>query len=74
MSPILNQAITIVLATSRLPPLQDIPPITITDLLYIIGLLHIIMTNLPEVVGYGHGKIFTPILSLLDVLSLLPFL
>jgi hypothetical protein len=34
---------------------------------------HINMTNLPQVINYEHGKIFTPTLSQLDILSLLPF-
>jgi hypothetical protein len=36
-SSILNQAVAIGLATSRLPPLQDTPPITIADLLQVVG-------------------------------------
>jgi hypothetical protein len=31
------------------------------------------MANLPQVIGYGHGEIFTTTLSELDVLLLLPF-
>jgi hypothetical protein len=36
-SSILNQAIAISLVTSRLPPLQGTPPITITDLLQVVN-------------------------------------
>jgi hypothetical protein len=36
MSSILSQAIVVGLATSRLPPLQDTPPITTVDLLQVV--------------------------------------
>jgi hypothetical protein len=70
---ILSRVVTISLATSRLPPLQDTPPITTTDLLQAIGFWHINMANLPQVIGYGHREIFTTTLSQLAILSLLPF-
>jgi hypothetical protein len=37
VSSILSRAIAVGLTTSRLPPLQDTPPITTTDLLQAIG-------------------------------------
>jgi hypothetical protein len=70
---ILNWAIAIGLATSQLPPLQDTLPITTADLLQAIGLWHINMADLPQVVDYGHGDIFIATLSQLVVLSLFPF-
>jgi len=73
VSSILNCAITIGLDISRLPPLQDIPPIITTDLLQVVDFLHMNMIDLPKVVSYGHGEIFTPTLSLLDIMSFLPF-
>jgi hypothetical protein len=44
---ILNQVVTINLATSQLPPHQDAPPITTTDLLQAVSFLHINMAGLP---------------------------
>jgi hypothetical protein len=70
---IFNQAVVVNLATSQLPPFQNTPPITTVDLLHFVGFLHINVANLPQVVNYGHGEIFTPTLSQLNVLSLLPF-
>ncbi len=71
---ILSQAIAMDLATSQLPPLQNTPPITTTNLLQGVDFWHINMVNLLQVVGYGHGKLFIASLSKLDVMSLLLFL
>jgi hypothetical protein len=73
VSSILSQAVAIGLATSRLPPVQDTPPITTTDLLQAIGFWHINMADLPQAVSYRHGEIFIATLSQLDVMSFLPF-
>jgi len=55
MSSILNQTMVVGLNTSWLPPLQDIPPITTTDLLQVVVFWHVNMANLPQAVGYGHA-------------------
>jgi len=73
MSSILSQAIAIGLVTSWFPPLQNTPPITVTDLLQVVNFWHIYMVDIPQVMNYGHGEIFTPTLSQLDILSFLPF-
>jgi hypothetical protein len=73
VSSILSRAVVVGLATSRLPPLQNTPPITTADLLQTIGFWHINMVDLPQAVDYGHGEIFIATLSKLDVMSLLPF-
>ncbi len=73
MSSILNWVVAIGLVISWLPPLQNTPPITTSDLLQVIGFWHINMTSFPQAVDYRHGDIFTPTLSWFDVLSLLCF-
>ncbi len=70
---IFSQAVVVSLVTSQLPPFQNTLPITMVNLLHAINFLHINMADLSQVVNYGHGEIFTPTLSQLDVLSLLPF-
>jgi len=62
-SSILSRAIVVSLTISQLPPLQNTPPITTTNLLQAVGFWHVNIANLPHVVGYGHEKIFTPTLS-----------
>ncbi len=73
MSSILCRAVVVDLATSQLPSFQDTPPITMADLLQVVGFLHIKMANLPQAIDYEDGEIFTTTLSQFDVLSLLPF-
>jgi len=53
-SSILSQVIAISLATSQLPPLQDTPPITTTDLLQVVDFQHVNMADLPQAIDYGH--------------------
>jgi hypothetical protein len=52
---ILNRAITIGLTTSKPPPNQDTPPITMADLLQAVDFWHVNMVDLPQVVDYGHA-------------------
>jgi hypothetical protein len=73
VSSILSWVVVVRLTIFRLPPLQDTPPITMIDLLQAIEFQHRNMADLPQVVSYGHGEIFTTILSQLDVLSPFPF-
>jgi hypothetical protein len=60
---ILSQMIAIGLTTSRLPPLDNTLPITMTNLSQTVDFWHINMADLVQAVGYGHGEIFTPTLS-----------
>ncbi len=68
MPSIVSRAIVVGLTISQLPPLQDTPPITTTDLLQAIGVWHQNMANLPQEIGSRNGEILTSILSQLDVL------
>jgi hypothetical protein len=72
-SSIVSCAVVVGLTTSWLSPLQNTLPITIADLLQGVGFWHVNMADLPQMVNYKHGKIFTPSLNQLDILSLLPF-
>jgi hypothetical protein len=54
VSSILSRAIGVSLATSRLPPLQNTPPITMADLLQTVDFWHVNMVDLPQAVNYGH--------------------
>jgi hypothetical protein len=65
--------IAIGLTTFQLPSFQDTPPITTNDLLEVVGFSHMIMVDLSHAIGHGHGKIFTAILSQLNILSVFLF-
>jgi hypothetical protein len=53
-SSILSQVIVVNLVTSQLPPLQDTPPIIAVDILKVVKFWQVNMTDLSQVVGYGH--------------------
>jgi hypothetical protein len=55
VSSILNRVIVVGLVISQLPPFQNTPPITTTDLLQAINFLHVNMTNVPQAIDYGHA-------------------
>ncbi len=46
-SSILSRVVVVGLTNSRLPPFQDTPPITMTNLLQVVGFQHINMASLP---------------------------
>jgi hypothetical protein len=57
VSSILSQVIVIGLIISWLLPPQNTPPISTTDRLRIVNILHINMADLSQAVNYGHDKI-----------------